>query len=230
LFEGLIDPKHVAVVEHSYGGYTALAAAGAQIDSSELQLHCKNAIEEAHEAAWICEMLLPHLTDMADLAGLDAIPDDLWPAVADPRVDAIVSMAGDAFLFGEDGLAEIDVPVMAIGGTADKDSPFSWGTQPTYEYSSSSRKAKVALLEAEHMIFTAVCEMIPWYLKFFSGEFCSDTTWDRDYAHTLTKHFTTAFLLAEILQDQNAQSSLSPKGTDFVDVSYEAEGYGELNP
>jgi predicted dienelactone hydrolase len=228
-FEGLIDPETVAVVGHSYGGYTALAAAGAQINTTGLQSHCQNAIEAEHEAAWICEILLPHLTDMSELAELDAIPDDLWPAIADPRVDAIVSMAGDAFFFGDDGLAEMDVPIMVIGGTADKDSPFMWSTYPAYEYSSSQAKVKIALNGAEDMIFTGQCESISWYLKFFSGEFCSDTTWDRGYAHTLTKHFTTAFLLAELKENQEALSELSSEGIDFVDVSFEAKGYGDLN-
>jgi predicted dienelactone hydrolase len=188
-------------------------------------LHCQNAIEEEHEAAWICEMLLPHLTDMADLAGLDAIPDDLWPAVADSRVDAIVSMAGDAFFFGEDGLAEIDVPVMAIGGTADKDSPFSWGTQPTYEYTSSSRRAKVALLEAEHMIFTGQCESTRWYLRFLSGEFCSDSQWNRNHAHQVTQHFVTAFLLAELKNDADAVDALIQEDKVFPGIDYVVNGY-----
>ena len=88
IFEGLINPDLVAVIGHSYGGYTTLAAAGAKIDSTGLQSHCQNAIEGEHEAAWICEMLLPHLADMAELAGLDAIPDGLWPAMADPQLCA----------------------------------------------------------------------------------------------------------------------------------------------
>ncbi len=144
---------------------------------------------------------------------------------AESRVDAMVSMAGDAFFFGQDGLAEIDVPVMAIGGTADIDSPFSWGTQPTYEFTSSPRKIGIALNGAEHMIFTARCEKLPWYGKLLSDEFCSDTIWNRDYAHDLIKHLSVAFLLAELKQDQQAVSALSPERVDFVDVHYEAKGY-----
>ena len=157
------------MVGHSYGGYTALAAAGAQIDTTAFEAHCLKAIEEEDPAAWLCEMLLPHMNDMAELAGLDAIPADLWPAWADSRVDAIVPMAGDAFFFGQDGLSKIDVPVMAIGGTADKDSPFMWGTHPTYEYAASQAKVEIALNDAEHMIFTGECESIPWYLGVFLG-------------------------------------------------------------
>ena len=227
MFEGLIDTESAAVIGHSYGGYTTLAAAGAKIDPAGLQSHCQQAIEEEHAAAWMCEMLLAHQNDMAELAGQDPNTNDLWPAWADPRVDAIVPMAGDAFFFGQTGLAEIEMPVMAIGGTADEDSPFSWSAQPAYEYSSGQTKALIAYEDVEHMEFTADCETIPVYMKFFSGEFCSDASWDRTYVHALTKHFTAAFLLSELTGDPDAAVALSPKKVDFVGVEYEAQGFGE---
>jgi predicted dienelactone hydrolase len=174
-FASLIDKDLVAVIGHSYGGYTSLAAAGAQMDTTAFQSYCESTSEPDDPGAWLCGQLTPHLADMATLAGLDTIPDGLWPAWADPRVDAVVSMAGDAFFFGEAGLAEIDVPVMAIGGTNDKDSPYMWSTHPAFEYVSSPRKVRVALEGAEHMIFTGPCEKITWYLKFFSDEFCADS-------------------------------------------------------
>jgi predicted dienelactone hydrolase len=223
--EGLIDTELAAVIGHSYGGYTSLAAAGAQIDTDAFQSQCESVSGTDEPGAWLCEQLTPHMADMASLADLNSIPDGLWPAWADPRVDAIVPMAGDAFFFGQEGLAEISVPVMAIGGTNDNDSPYMWGTYPTYEYISSPRKIRVALEGAEHMIFTGPCENIPFYLKFFSGEFCSDSSWDRSYAHSLAKHFTTAFLLSELKQDPAASDALEPASVKFPDVAYDAQGY-----
>ena len=223
--EGLIDTDLVALIGHSYGGYTSLVASGAQIDTDAFKSQCESVSETDEPGAWLCEQLLPHMADMVALAGLDSIPDGLWPAWADPRVDAIVPMAGDAFFFGQAGLAEIGVPVMAIGGTNDDDSPYMWGTYPTYEYVSSPRKVRVALEGAEHMIFTGPCEKIPFYLKFFSDEFCSDTDWDRVYAHNLVKHFSTAFLLSELKQDPAASDALEPASVKFHDVTYDAQGY-----
>jgi predicted dienelactone hydrolase len=224
-FEELINNDLVAVIGHSYGGYTSLAAGGAQIDTDAFQSQCESVSETDEPGAWLCQQLLPHMADMASLADLDPIPDGLWPAWADPRVDVIVPMAGDAFFFGKDGLAEISIPVMAIGGTNDDDSPYMWGTYPTYEYVSSPRKVRVALDGAEHMIFTGPCEKIPFYLKFFSDEFCSDSNWDRQYAHGLVKHFTTAFLLSELKQDPAASDTLEPASVKFPDVTYDAQGY-----
>jgi predicted dienelactone hydrolase len=133
VFDGLINAERVAVIGHSYGGYTSLAAAGAQINTPEFKSHCEDASASNHPAAWLCDELLPHLDDMADLAGLESTPDGLWPAWADPRIAAIVPMAGDAFFFGHEGLSEINVPVLAIGGTKDNDAPYEWGTHPAYE-------------------------------------------------------------------------------------------------
>ena len=52
------------------------------------------------------------------------------------------------------------------------------------------------------MIFTGPCEAIPLLLRFISNEFCSDPGWDRNYAHGLINHFTTAFLLYTLKDDQ----------------------------
>lgn len=222
---GLVDPQAVAVLGHSYGGYTALAAAGARIDSAGLTAHCTEAAAANHPAAWLCDMLLPHLPEMAALAGLDTLPEGLWPGWRAARVDAVVALAGDAFFFGAAGLAEIEAPLLAIGGTADHDSPFEWSAQPTYDHVSSSRKVLVALEEAEHMIFTNPCAAVRWYAKPLAGEFCADTVWDRPQAHELISHFTTAFLLAELQQDGVAAALLAPETAVFPQMVYEAEGY-----
>ena len=224
-FSGLIDPEHTAVIGHSLGGYTALAAAGARIDSRGFQALCAGARQAEDPNVWLCDMLLPHVIEMAELAGLSQVPAGLWPAWDDTDLDAVVPLAGDAFLFDQAGLAEITVPVLAMGGTSDSDSPYHWGTQPTYEFASSARKARVALQDAEHMIFTGPCETIPWYAKIAINEFCADAVWDRNQAHEMIKHFTTAFLLAELKQDGDATSALAPDAVNFPGISYEAEGY-----
>ncbi len=222
---GLVDPEAVAVMGHSYGGYTALAAAGARLDSAGFARHCEEAARDRHPAAWLCDMLLPHLPEMAAAAGLDGLPEGLWPDWSEPRVDAVVSLAGDAFFFGAAGMAELEVPVLAIGGTADRDSPYAWGTRPTYDYAASARKAVVALTEAEHMIFTNGCGCVPLYARPVAGEFCADAVWDRQRAHDWIGHFTTAFLLAELKQDVRAAAALAPEAAAFSLITYAAEGY-----
>ena len=106
---GLIDMENVAVVGHSYGGYTALAVAGAQIDFDAFNARCA-ALAEDDPKLFLCMPLMGKEADMAAYAGLDAVPEGLWPSFGDPRVTAIVPMAGDAFLFDEAGLAKSRCP------------------------------------------------------------------------------------------------------------------------
>lgn len=222
---GLIDLDLVAVVGHSYGGYTALAAAGARIDERGFGVLCETARAAEDPNAWLCDLLAPNMADMAELAGLDEVPEGLWPSWADPRVDVVVSMAGDAYLFGRAGLADVTVPVLAIGGTLDTGTPYLWGTHPTYQHVSSRVKAKVALENAEHMVFASSCEALPWFEAVGFYAFCSDPVWDMNRAHDLIGHFTTAFLLAELNRDADAAAALAPDAAVFPGVTYEAQGF-----
>lgn len=222
---GLIDLDRVAVVGHSYGGSTALAAGGARMDSQTFKDQCDAAYAAGEPNPFLCDEVLPHLDEMAALAGLASTPEGLWPSAADPRVDAIVSLAGDAVFFGERGLSEIAVPVLAIGGTADDDSPYIWGTGPAYEYASSPLKARVALTDAEHMIFNGPCERLPLALSFALGEFCQDRAWDRGRAHDLTGHFAVAFLMATLKDDPAAAQWLRSDHIEFSGLGFDSQGF-----
>lgn len=225
MFSGLIDTESIAVVGHSYGGYTALAMAGAQIDVDSMSALCAEAEASEDPNAWLCGMVMPYVEDMAQLAGFDAVPDGLWGSVGDERIDAIVSMAGDAYFFNEPGLAEITIPVLAMGGTADTGTPFAWGTQPTFEFVSSERKAQVAFEDGEHMIFGASCEQLPFFAEIGFDAYCSDPVWDMDEVHDLAQHFATAFLLSELKQDADATQALTSDAVNFDGIAYQAQGY-----
>ncbi len=44
---------------------------------------------------------------MAEAAGLAAAPSGLWDSVADARIDVLVTIAGDSYMFGEPDFAVI---------------------------------------------------------------------------------------------------------------------------
>ena len=75
------------------------------------------------------------------------------------------------------------------------------------------------------MIFTGPCDRMRRIIKILPGGFCSDRGWNRRRAQALIRHFTTAFLLAELADDTTAAAALAPTETHLPDVSYEAEGY-----
>jgi hypothetical protein len=57
-------------------------------------------------------------------------------------VTAVISMAGDAYLFDERGLGELTVPVLALGGTVDDGTPYTWGAELTYDHAGSQGGAR----------------------------------------------------------------------------------------
>lgn len=219
-----IDPTQVAVLGHSYGGYTALASAGARIDTTQMFETCGTARIEDDPIVFQCDALLPHVADMVASAGLGEEPLGLWPRLVDLPVTAVVALAPDAVMFGSAGLENITAPLLAVGGTADHDSPFRWGAQLAYDGVSSTRKVEVALGEAEHLLFAGRCDHLRRLLDLVPTEFCSDPAWDRGEAHALVRSVTTAFLRAELAGDHAASEALAVRG-DHPNTRTRIEGY-----
>jgi predicted dienelactone hydrolase len=128
-------------------------------------------------------------------------------------------------MFGETGLARVNVPVLAIGGTSDMDSPYAWGTHLTYESVASSSKVEVGLQGAQHMIFTGSCQTRRRLMTLVPEPFCADPVWNRIRAHKLVRHFATAFLLAELNHDVRASRALTSDAPEFLGVTVRAQGY-----
>lgn len=224
-FEGLVDLDRVGIVGHSYGGYTAQVAGGARLDTGALEDTCETARKAHDHVTFLCDALEPRLEAMASLADLPAVPIGMWPDWSDSRIDAVVSIAGDAVMFGPDGLSEVETPVLAIGGTADTDSPFEWGTRYTYDHVSSPRKVEVGLKGAGHMVFAGKCDRTRRILTLVPMGFCTDPAWERGLARQVVSHYVTAFLLAELTGDSAAEDELAPDRQSVPDVSYRSEGY-----
>ena len=225
LLAGVADPDRVAMVGHSLGGTTALAMAGARLDLGGFARLCARPAWREGEHAFLCDLVLSDVDAMAARAGLDATPGGLWPAVSDRRVDAVVAMASDAFLFGPAGLAGVQAPLLAIGGTADASAPFAWSSGWAFAHAASPRKARAALDGAGHMVFAGSCDAVPFYRAIGAGGFCSDPGWAMDRGHDAIAHLVTAFLRAELMDDDQARRALGPEAVVLAGVDYRARGY-----
>jgi len=218
-FAGLLDLDEIAVVGHSYGGYTALAAGGARFDFAAYQDRC-GALKADDPLTFFCAPILPQEAAMARRAGLRGVPSGLWPSLGDPRVKAVISMAGDAYPFDRRGLAELTVPVMALGGTVDDGTPYAWGTGLTYDNAGSDDKSLVTFPGAGHMIFLDSCEDIPWVQKsYYRDGFCKDAVW-QERPLDIVEHYTTAFLRATLSADPEAEEALAGQQPRLDNVDY----------
>ena len=220
-----VATDRTAVVGHSYGGYTALAAAGARLHMKGFDSRCAPP-ETPDGLEFLCDALVPYIDDLASEAGLESVPSGLWPAQGSTSVDAVVSLAGDAAMFGESGLAEADVPLLVVGGTADTDSPFEWGSQFAYDHASSERKVEVRFDGAGHFVYTGECSSVRRIVKLMPFGFCADAGWNRADAHAEIKNRITAFLHAELVGDATAAADLTDPSDD-PRVRIRSKGYAD---
>lgn len=220
---GFFDADRAAVLGHSYGGYAAQASAGARLDTTGFTREC-NDLEPADPGTFLCNALLPHLSDMAEAAGLKEVPTGLWPDWSDPRVQVAVSLAGDSAPFARKGLSTLDLPVLAMGGTGDHDTPYAAGARATFDRADSTRKVEVGLSGAEHFVFAARCESVRLIARLVPNAFCSEPGWQRAEAHEVVKHYVTAFLLAELHHDTAAAAELRRTDTAHRAVNVRISG------
>ncbi len=105
-----LDFQHVGVIGQSFGGYTALALAGATINPEQLKLDCQ-ALENTLNLSQLLQCQAEKLPGAV-------------PPLADPRVKAVIALNPIASsVFGKAGLSKISVPTMLVAGIADTVAP-----------------------------------------------------------------------------------------------------------
>ncbi|MDB9528516.1 alpha/beta fold hydrolase [Oscillatoria sp. CS-180] len=123
-----VDTRNVGLIGQSFGGYTALALAGATYNTETLQAACG-----PREIYFNLSLLLQCEADF-EAADPSALKDD--------RVQAILTVNPiGSQIFGPSGFGDVDVPVMIVAATADtvapalpeQIEPFTW-LQTEYRY------------------------------------------------------------------------------------------------
>jgi predicted dienelactone hydrolase len=228
---GLIDMERIAIVGHSYGGYTALVAGGALVDLTGPTSWCLEYPELPLPAevggGTLQERFCDRAAQVAELAGLPNVPEGLWPSWADPRIDAIVSLAPWTPFFGAESANTITIPTLVMFGSKDRIVDTESDRYQPYAYDNlgATTKALVVFEDGAHMLFAYGCNSMPWLADFGMYWACSDPVWDMDRAHDLINHFTTAFLLAELKGDKDAAAALAPDVVSFPGIAYETTGF-----
>ncbi|MBD2165465.1 alpha/beta hydrolase [Calothrix membranacea FACHB-236] len=124
-FRGHFNLDQIGVVGQSYGGYTALALAGAKINFTKLEKDCP-APEDTLNISIFFQCLAVRL------------PQNQYN-LADSRVKAIIAINPvDSQIFGQASLSQIKIPVMIVSGSNDtvapalpeQIKPFTWLTSP----------------------------------------------------------------------------------------------------
>ena len=124
-YRGQLDVQRVGVIGQSFGGYTALALGGAEINFGQLDKDC-----QLENESWNISLLL-----QCRARGLQRNQYNF----SDPRVKAAIAINPIiSSILGETSLSKIQIPVMVIAGSSDtvapalleQFQPFTWLTSP----------------------------------------------------------------------------------------------------
>lgn len=145
-----IDPARIGAFGFSAGGFTVLAAVGAQPDLRRVATHCANAPEFA------CEVLR---SAGSPLIGVDRAPV-VEPFVPDARIGAaVVAAPGLGFTMDSAALAGIHVPLQLWSGEADDRIPYATNIERIRDALGAAVEYH-AVPGAGHYSFLAPCGLI----------------------------------------------------------------------
>lgn len=232
---GLIDTDNIALIGHSFGGYTALATATIlQNPADALATWCDDQTgllfnPFARTSSTIFVPISPYREpdgaryNVCFLEGplraltADNTPGAAMPRPPDDRIRAVVALAPwNAPIFGEDSLGSIQVPALVIVGSRDTVTPPERDAYVIYNRLGSMNKALVVFENADHDLFVDECR--DFMLAAGAFESCSDPVWDMARAHDLINHFVTSFLREVQLGDTGAARVFSPRQVDFPGI------------
>ena len=120
-FQERLQLDRVGVVGHSFGGYTALATAGATVDVGRLEQQCDPEADIVPDNVNIALLIQCRLLELkASPQVLQQLTDG---SLADDRIGSVFALSPLSNLFGEKGMAKIQIPVVIVGGAYDIATP-----------------------------------------------------------------------------------------------------------
>ena len=111
-YGGRIDTNNVGMIGQSFGAYTTLALAGAELNWDTLERDCPN-LDNSWNLSLLIQCLALQLP--ASISKTELKDERIKAAIA---INPLVSS-----VFGQESLSKIDIPVMFISGSADPITP-----------------------------------------------------------------------------------------------------------
>lgn len=140
-FRGRLNLQQIGVFGQSFGGYTALALAGAKINFEQLKKDCK---PELLKNTWNASLLL-----QCRVLELHNKHQDV--NLQDNRVKAVIAVNPlTSSILGEAGLSQIHTPVMIVASSQDTIAPALYEQIRPFHWIANSQKYLVVLSGGTH--------------------------------------------------------------------------------
>jgi predicted dienelactone hydrolase len=195
--EGMIDADHAGAIGYSFDGYNALVLDGARIDPAYYLAQCPD--PDPTTQAILGEMSAFGCGPAEDWEAFVAhagpaiteSDDGLWQPITDPRIRAVMPMAGEGWwLFGEKGLAAVDRPTLIIAGT--KDELYAENAL-MYEHLGTPEKSFISFVGRDHITMVSNQEMLRRMGHFAVAFFGCHLQGREDLAYFFSEEFVAGF-------------------------------------
>jgi len=206
-FEGRLNLTEVGVGGHSFGGYTALALAGAEFDWDYLEQEC---------------VIGRGVPNTALLLQCDALtlPRENYQ-FRDRRVVAIVAANPvNSAVFGIEGLKKVTIPVVMMGGSYDPATPFVLEQARSFPRLGSQEKYLTLAEGQAHVDFSKLDASVTNMIKSVDNV----TLPDPNLLHSYGSSMIVPFLQVHIAKDESYRPYLNSAAA-YVQLLSEGEKF-----
>ncbi|OED46547.1 hypothetical protein ACH42_03890 [Endozoicomonas sp. (ex Bugula neritina AB1)] len=176
-----INRQKIAVIGHSMGGYSALAAAGGMADTGYLVAHCQT---QNNKQQWpMCQGAIHH-----------SLPAMALDHARDERIKAVILMAPMGILFASpDALSTVNTPVLLLRAEKDLELTEPYHSDMIHQRLANNPKVTYkTIANAGHYAFITP---FPDFMKPDLGPIAQDPTgFDREAFHTTLATDVIGFL------------------------------------
>lgn len=179
-FDGRLQLDRVGVLGHSFGGYTALALGGAQIDFDNLERDCTDGVNSVNISMLLqCRAL--------------ELPRETYN-FRDDRVAAVLTANPvNSSIFGERGMASVSVPVLMAGGSLDPVTPLVVEQVQSFDWLETPEKYFALVSGQSHT--TGLTALIHTLVPAMSDLIEPDVGLTRNYSRAVPLAFFQVYLL-----------------------------------
>jgi predicted dienelactone hydrolase len=198
--QGRINFQQIGAVGHSYGAYTALTLAGAKIDFAQVRKLCRPNKLLNPSAFLQCRA--------DELEGINKLSN-----IQDPRIKAIIALNPlSSVILGQNNLAQIQVPVMMVGGSQDIITPTVPEQIRPYTWLKTANKYLTIIENGTHFSVSEKVNSREQIVPVPSALIGPNPA----IAQTYIKALSIAFFQTHLINQQQYQTYLSPSYAKFI--------------